>query len=58
MLMKVVILPEVVDYFLDIASALYNKGYLGFEEAAIQYATDLFEDIKNNLPGKRHRRGC
>jgi hypothetical protein len=53
--MKVVILPEVVDYFLELSSILYDKGYLGFEEAAVQYAIELFEDIKNNLPNK-HRK--
>jgi hypothetical protein len=36
--MKVVILPEVIDYFLELSSILYDKGYLGFEEDAIQYA--------------------
>ena len=51
-MMKVVILPEVVDYFLDLADILYEKGYLGFEEAAMQYVTELFQDIQNNLPNK------
>ena len=27
---KVLFLPEVVDQFLELAEALYNKGYLGF----------------------------
>jgi hypothetical protein len=53
--MKVVMLPEVVDYFLELSSVLYAKGYLGFEEVAVQYAIELFEDIKNNLPNK-HRK--
>jgi hypothetical protein len=33
---KVVILPEVVDYFLELASVLYVKGYFGFEETAVR----------------------
>jgi hypothetical protein len=53
--MKVVILPEVIDGFLELSFVLYEKGYFGFEDAAIQYAVELFEDIKNNLPSK-HRR--
>ncbi|MCE5178720.1 MAG: hypothetical protein LLF81_06235 [Porphyromonadaceae bacterium] len=52
---KVVILPEVVDYFLELASILYDKGYFGFEENAIKYARDLFKDISDNLP-KMHKR--
>ena len=40
--MRVIILPEVVDYFLELADILYKKGYLGFEDTAIQYAKELF----------------
>jgi hypothetical protein len=47
---KVVILPEVVDYFLELADTLYDKGYFGFEETAIKYAIKLFEEIRDNLP--------
>jgi hypothetical protein len=53
--MRTVILPEVVDCFLELASILYEKEYLGFEESAIQYTKDLFEDIKNNLPNKQKK---
>ena len=45
-------LPEVVDYFLELAEICYNKGYFGFEENAVKYAVELFKDIRDNLPNK------
>ena len=45
-------LPEVVDYFLELADIFYSRGYFGFEENAIRYARELFEDIRDNLPDK------
>lgn len=53
--MKVIILPEVIDYFLELASIFYEKGYFGFEENAIQYTRELFEDIRDNLPNKHKK---
>ena len=50
--MKVLIKPEVVDYFLELADALYDKGYFGLEENAIRYARELFLEIKKELPLK------
>jgi len=50
--MKVIILPEVIDYFFELADILYDKGYFGFEESAIKYVRELYEDIKDNLPIK------
>lgn len=49
---KVLFLPEVVDQFLELAEVLYNNGYLGFKEVAIDYAEQLFKDIQMNLPLK------
>jgi hypothetical protein len=51
-MIKVLFLPEVVDQFLELAEVLYNKGYLGFKEIAIDYSEQLFNDIKVNLPIK------
>jgi hypothetical protein len=48
--MKVVILPEVTDYFLELADILYDRGYLGFEEVAVNYVRELFEEIRDRLP--------
>ena len=49
---RVLFLPEVVEQFLELAEVLYNNGYLGFKEIAIDYAEQLFKDIQSNLPLK------
>ena len=54
--MNVMFLPEVIDYFLDMADVLYDKGYFGFEENAIKYATELFEEIEKDLPFKQKKK--
>ena len=48
--MKVLFLPEVVHQFLELADILYEKGYLGFKDAALDYSEQLFRDIQTNLP--------
>ena len=50
--MKVLFLPEVVDQFLELADILYEKGYLGFKDTALEYSEQLFRDIQTNLPIK------
>lgn len=50
--MKVVALPEVRDYLLELIYILYKEEYFGFEENAQKYVEELFLDIKNNLPQK------
>lgn len=50
--MKVLFLPEVVDQFLELAEILYDKGYLGFKDAALDYSEQLLRDIQTNLPIK------
>jgi hypothetical protein len=50
--MKVLFLPEVREYFRELAGILYQKGYFGLEEAAIEYARGLFNDISSKLPNK------
>ena len=49
---KVLFLPEVVEQFLEVAEVLYQKGYLGFKEVAVEYSERLFKDIQTNLPLK------
>jgi hypothetical protein len=39
--MKVLFLPEVRDYFKELAKILYEKDYFVFEEDAIEYAKYL-----------------
>jgi hypothetical protein len=50
--MRVLFLPEVRDYFRELAEILYKKDYFGFEETAIQYAEDLFNSIADTLPNR------
>ena len=50
--MKVLFLPEVVDQFLELADILYEKGYMGFKDTALEYSEQLFRDIQTNLPIK------
>ena len=42
-------------YFNNLIDILYENDYFGFEEDAIRYVTDLFEDIKTNLPTKTRK---
>lgn len=51
-MIQVLFLPEVANQFLELADVLYDRGYLGFKEIAIDYAEQLFNDIKVNLPIK------
>jgi hypothetical protein len=50
--MKVLFLPEIRGYFRTLAQVLYEKDYFGFEESALQYAENLFNDIADTLPAK------
>ncbi|MDR3188191.1 MAG: hypothetical protein LBT94_03280 [Prevotellaceae bacterium] len=53
--MKVLVLPEVRQYFSELSPLLYEKGYFGFLEAAEKYVGELFEDIKTTLPTRQKR---
>ena len=47
--MKIVFLPESLEYFNELSTILYEKDYFGFEDSALKYVDDLFESIKNTL---------
>ncbi len=53
--MKVIILPEVINYFEDLMDILYQKRYFGFQESADQYVIDLITDIKTHLHNQPHK---
>ena len=53
--MKVLFLPEIIDYFLDLADILYGYGYFGFIDTAIKYSDMLFDEIKDELPNKHKK---
>lgn len=47
--MRIIFLPEVLDYFNELSTILYEKDYFGFEKYALDYVDDLLKDIENNL---------
>jgi len=53
--MQVILLPEVLDYLLELSEILYEKKYFSFETTAQMYVLELYDDIVNNLPKKRHK---
>ena len=53
--MKVLFLPEVEDYLYELTEILYQKEYFGFKESAIEYVTDLENEIKTTLPSRPKR---
>ncbi|MCL2416902.1 MAG: hypothetical protein FWD02_03100 [Bacteroidales bacterium] len=48
--MKVIILPEVYDYFEKLVETLYQREYFGFHDSSFNYVMGLVEEIENNLP--------
>ena len=53
--MQVIILSEVLEYFEDLVIILYEKGYFGFEETALKYVLELYDDIVATLPTRLHK---
>ena len=53
--MRVIILPEVIDYFEDLMDILYQKEYFGFPESAEDYVIELVTEIKASLHILPHR---
>ena len=53
--MRVIAIPEIRIYLENLAQVLYEKEYFGYEETARNYVIELFNDIKTNLPVKRHK---
>ncbi|MDR2231735.1 MAG: hypothetical protein LBE56_01280 [Tannerella sp.] len=48
--MNVYFQEEVREYFMELARILYEKEYFGYEESAMRYVDDLFDDIEETLP--------
>jgi hypothetical protein len=53
--MKVIAIPEVVEYIESLVPILYRNGYFSYEDSARKYVDDLYDDIEANLPTKLHR---
>lgn len=48
--MKVLFLPEVRQYLIELQDILFEKEYFIYEESAVQYVRDLILDIEETLP--------
>ena len=53
--MNVLFLPEVQEYYDELEHILYEKGYFSFPASSKKYVKDLIDDIRANLPTKRHK---
>jgi hypothetical protein len=53
--MRVILLPEVLEYLENLAEILYEKGYLSFEETATKYVLELYDEIIATLPTRPSR---
>jgi len=47
--MRIIFLPEVLDYFNELSTILYEKDYFGFGEDALAYVDDLLKEIESQL---------
>jgi hypothetical protein len=53
--MKVILLPEVIQYLEELSETLYEKRYFSFEQTASNYVLDLYDDIVSELHLKLHK---
>lgn len=53
--MRVIILPEVLDYLKELVIILYEKQYFSFLETSSKYVIELLDDIETDLPLKSHK---
>jgi len=53
--MNVEFLPEVVDFFEELAWILHEEGYFGNYEFSRKYVDELIDDIKTSLPKRLHK---
>jgi hypothetical protein len=54
--MRVVAIPEVMEYIESLVPLLYEKGYFGIADTAKKYVDGLYSDIQRNLPTRQHKR--
>jgi hypothetical protein len=53
--MKVILLPEVIEYLEDLSVILYEKKYFSFDTTAFDYVLELYDDIVLTLPIRLHK---
>ncbi|MDH6343886.1 hypothetical protein M2480_002239 [Parabacteroides sp. PFB2-12] len=54
--MRIVFLPEALDYFNELTTILFEKDYFGMEDSALRYVDELLYDIKTTLPNRPKRK--
>jgi len=53
--MRVILLPEVLEHLEDLSVLLYEKGYFSFQDTALEYVLELYDDIVLTLPMRQHK---
>ena len=53
--MRVIFIPEMLEYFEELMVILYEKGYFNFENSARKYVIELVSDIREKLPMRLHK---
>ena len=53
--MRVILLPEVLEQLEDLSVLLYEKKYFSFEDTALEYVLELYDDIVLTLPIRQHK---
>ena len=53
--MRIIFLPEVLEYFNELTTILYEKEYFGFEESALRYVEDLLNEIQTTISSKQKK---
>jgi len=52
--MRVLAMPEVIDYLDNLVDILFEKGYFSYAEDALDYVDELRNEIKAKLHTKLH----
>ncbi|MDR0792501.1 MAG: hypothetical protein LBE82_04270 [Chitinophagaceae bacterium] len=50
--MKVLATAEVIEYLNNLITILFEKEYFSYEENAIRYVKELFDEIEKDLPNR------
>ena len=53
--MRVLAMPEVIEYLDNLVDILFEKNYFGYAEDAIDYVEELRYEIKTKLHTKLHK---
>ncbi len=53
--MNVRFAPETRDYFEELVTVLYRKGYFSWLDTSKKYVEDLVHDILTTLPNRLHK---